>query len=317
LRLCQKYKDKAALLRQTGGGIGAPDDAESDGVHHYLDYYIPHDGPHHDTPVAAKNIWEQIHKDFPYFAALHQFLSTRPNIVPPVITTGTGPRGRQVVHNQPVEPLVAAQGFDESTIDPYLLNRSATPPPGSFSQTGGSEDLDVSPSRLISTNSRIRAQQTPQTGNGQGAAPKSVKGPKPSTFGTDLTNAMEKARSNLKHVPKKRSLEDVIMESSRENVRLARERADAQAEHRRQNLIISQKQQLMEMLKLGIYTIEETRQKIAELDAPPARRAPRTPRTPVARSSPHSRRFSSTAGSSPRWDIESSQQSLPNDSADL
>jgi hypothetical protein len=57
LRLCQKYKDKAALLRQTGGGIGAPDDAESDGVHHYLDYYIPHDGPHHDTPVAAKNIW--------------------------------------------------------------------------------------------------------------------------------------------------------------------------------------------------------------------------------------------------------------------
>jgi hypothetical protein len=158
---------------------------------------------------------EQIHKDFPYFAALHQFLSTRPNIVPPVITTGTGPRGRQVVHNQPVEPLVAAQGFDESTIDPYLLNRSATPPPGSFSQTGGSEDLDVSPSRLISTNSRIRAQQTPQTGNGQGAAPKSVKGPKPSTFGTDLTNAMEKARSNLKHVPKKRSLEDVIMESSR------------------------------------------------------------------------------------------------------
>ncbi|KAJ7915252.1 hypothetical protein B0H13DRAFT_1610667, partial [Mycena leptocephala] len=69
--LCQKYKDKAALLRQTGGGIGAPDDAESDGVHHYLDYYIPHDGPYHDTPVAAKNIWEQIHKDFPYFAALH------------------------------------------------------------------------------------------------------------------------------------------------------------------------------------------------------------------------------------------------------
>jgi hypothetical protein len=56
-RLCEKYKKKAALLRQTGGGVGAPGDAESGEVHHYLNYYIPNDGPHHDTPDAAKNIW--------------------------------------------------------------------------------------------------------------------------------------------------------------------------------------------------------------------------------------------------------------------
>ncbi|KAJ7801204.1 hypothetical protein B0H14DRAFT_2615545 [Mycena olivaceomarginata] len=27
------------------------------GSHHYLDYYILYDGPHHDIPEAAKNIW--------------------------------------------------------------------------------------------------------------------------------------------------------------------------------------------------------------------------------------------------------------------
>lgn len=105
-----------------------------------------------------------------------------------------------------------------------------------------------------------------------------------------------------------------------ENIRLARERADAQAEHRRQSLLISQKQQLMEMLKLGIYTVEEVKQKIAELDAPPVRHAqptphtPRTPRTPLHRSSPRIRRFSPTVDGSPTpWEILNSQASLPDD----
>jgi hypothetical protein len=55
----------------------------------------------------------------------------------------------------------------------------------------------------------------PQSSNLSGVTPKSAKAPRASTFGTELTNAMEKARGNLKHVPKKRSLEDVIIESSR------------------------------------------------------------------------------------------------------
>ncbi|KAJ7821243.1 hypothetical protein B0H13DRAFT_2377463 [Mycena leptocephala] len=55
----------------------------------YLTNWIPNDGPHHDTPEAAVNLWGQINKEWPYFSVLHKFLSTRPNIVPPVITTGT------------------------------------------------------------------------------------------------------------------------------------------------------------------------------------------------------------------------------------
>ncbi|KAJ6557073.1 hypothetical protein DFH09DRAFT_1084424 [Mycena vulgaris] len=55
-RVCKIYKEKAAHLRVTGGGIGAPEDSGADGGHQYLDYYIPADGPHHDTSVAAVNL---------------------------------------------------------------------------------------------------------------------------------------------------------------------------------------------------------------------------------------------------------------------
>ncbi|KAJ7037114.1 hypothetical protein C8F04DRAFT_953193, partial [Mycena alexandri] len=195
--LCKIYKEKSALLCQTGGGVGAPEDDEGTGVHHYLDYYIPHDGPHHDTPVAAVNLWEQINKDFPYFSELHKFLSTRPNVVPPVITTGTGPRGRQVVHNQQAGPPTQ-NSVDDSQIDPALRNMPAQTIPLRMDDP---EDHGLSPSsRAVRTNNRIRQQ---------------VKGPQPSTFGTDLSNAMERARGSIKSIPKKRSLEDVIIESLR------------------------------------------------------------------------------------------------------
>ncbi|KAJ6447637.1 hypothetical protein DFH09DRAFT_1386296, partial [Mycena vulgaris] len=274
--LCKIYKEKAARLRVTGGGVGAPEDSGADGGHQYLDYYIPEDGPHHDTPVAAVNLWEQLNQEFPYFSELHKFLSTRPNVVPPLITTGIGPQGRKIVHNQTLVPT--SQRFDESVIDPVLLNLTATPP-SRYSSQLDVHPADDSPLRLISTNRRLESLQTPQTGGKPGIAPKSIKGPKTSTFGGNLTNAMDKARHALKHIPKKRSLEDVIMESSRENLEIARERAVAQAEHRRQNLILSQKNQIMEMFKLGIKTLEEARAEIALLDAPPkasmSRRSPR------------------------------------------
>jgi hypothetical protein len=65
-----------------------------------------------------------------------------------------------------------------------------------------------------------------------------------------------------------------------ENIHLAQEHTDAQVEHCCQSLLISQKQQLMDMLKLSIYTIKEVKQKVVELDAPPVRHALPTPRTP-------------------------------------
>ncbi|KAJ6555530.1 hypothetical protein B0H10DRAFT_1690033, partial [Mycena sp. CBHHK59/15] len=69
--LCKVYKEKAARLRVTGGGVGAPEDAGAGGGHEYLDYYIPGDGPHHDTPAVAVNLWQQLNTEFPYFSELH------------------------------------------------------------------------------------------------------------------------------------------------------------------------------------------------------------------------------------------------------
>jgi hypothetical protein len=44
---------------------------------------------------------EEITKKFPYFPVLHKFLGAKSSIVPPVITTGIGPKGRKVLHLQP------------------------------------------------------------------------------------------------------------------------------------------------------------------------------------------------------------------------
>ncbi|KAJ7717648.1 hypothetical protein B0H16DRAFT_1475970 [Mycena metata] len=176
-----------------------------------------------------------------------------------------------------------------------------TPPPRRMDDP---KDQSSSPmARVVRSNDRIRAQQAAQPG----APVKAVKRPKPSTFGADLSNAVEKVSRALKHIPKKRSLEDVVIESSRKNIKIARERTEAQAEHRRQSLLVTQKAQLMEMLKLGIYTIEEVKIKIAKLDAPSAApKVPRTPRTPHrAAVTPDSHHSSSrTNRFSPTWTIE-------------
>ncbi|KAF8217950.1 hypothetical protein K438DRAFT_2006909 [Mycena galopus ATCC 62051] len=312
--LVNTYKLKAQRLRVTGGGLGAPDDVAASQGHEYLDYYIPFD--------------EQLNIEFPFFKDLHKFLSTRPNVVPPVITTGMGPQGRRIIHNQPSEPVSTARSLDESVIDPYLRDRAATPPAPSLTQT---DPVDPE-QRSISTNSRVASPQTPQK------SAKKVKGPKPSTFGDDMTNAMVKARQTLQHVPKKRSLEDVIIESSRQNIEIARERAAAQAEHHRQNLLVVQKTLIMDLFKAGIKTLEEARAEIAALDKPvtqpsPSRtpRTPRTPRnprtpTPSRIRTPTSPKIRTPFGSSSpligaysptRWSIEDSQVPLPEDSTEI
>ncbi|KAJ7278764.1 hypothetical protein C8J57DRAFT_1059764, partial [Mycena rebaudengoi] len=125
--LFKTYKIQAKHLRVTGGGIGAPGDVPGDGVHVYQLYHIPEDGPHHDTPQVASNLWEQISEDFPYFAELHKFLCTRPNIIPPVVTTGVGPLGHQVVHHQQPDP----RGFDKN-IDPNSVQTRRNSPPSRF-----------------------------------------------------------------------------------------------------------------------------------------------------------------------------------------
>lgn len=55
--------------------------------------------------VTSHLFLEQIHATFPFFGTMYEYLCTRPNAIPPIVTTGVGPAGRHVVHFQPVEPV--------------------------------------------------------------------------------------------------------------------------------------------------------------------------------------------------------------------
>lgn len=60
---------------------------------------------------------------FPFFPRLHQLLCTRPNSIPPAITTGIGPAGREVVYLQP------PGGFsrDVESLEPALRTPESLP----------------------------------------------------------------------------------------------------------------------------------------------------------------------------------------------
>ncbi|KAF8158491.1 hypothetical protein B0H34DRAFT_656928, partial [Crassisporium funariophilum] len=70
--LQKQYIKHAKRLRQTGGGLEGESQTQSQGDgNQYLDFYVPPDGPDHDTHPTAKNLWEQIEKEFPFFPSLH------------------------------------------------------------------------------------------------------------------------------------------------------------------------------------------------------------------------------------------------------
>ena len=138
------YKTKVKRLQKTGEGI---DQAEGHDI--YLECYIGADGPNSDTPQKYRNIWsmylclckdvliygvvDEIEKEFPFFSRFHRFCSTRANTVPPAVTTGIGPRGRETVHYQ--APNSGVPGASQSE------QPSESAHPLQLSQPGEFEDI--------------------------------------------------------------------------------------------------------------------------------------------------------------------------------
>ncbi|ESK91223.1 hypothetical protein Moror_2902 [Moniliophthora roreri MCA 2997] len=81
------YKEHATCLHQTGEGV-EHEETTTDTNDVSLQFYILPEGPDHNTPVEAKNIWNQIVGNFKFFPRLHHILSTWANITPPTVTTG-------------------------------------------------------------------------------------------------------------------------------------------------------------------------------------------------------------------------------------
>ncbi|KAG5649379.1 hypothetical protein H0H81_004193 [Sphagnurus paluster] len=121
--LIKDYKKHSKRLIETGGGIRNEPDENSggDSAESTLSFYIYSDGPNDETPDFARNLWDAIIAEFPFFPVLHRMFGARPNVVPILVSTGVGPNGGQTIWYQPP---------DDSVIDPALRSspQPITPP---------------------------------------------------------------------------------------------------------------------------------------------------------------------------------------------
>ncbi|KIJ10966.1 hypothetical protein PAXINDRAFT_85269, partial [Paxillus involutus ATCC 200175] len=97
--LAKVYKQHAKRLTVTGEGIG-PD--SEDGADETCRCFIEAAGPNESTPEEARNIWDNIIFQFPFFPDLHCIWATKPNKNSIVVTTGVGPSGKRTLIMQPL-----------------------------------------------------------------------------------------------------------------------------------------------------------------------------------------------------------------------
>lgn len=143
-------------------------------------------------------------KDFPFFASLHSVLASRPSAVPPAITTGTGPAGRQTLYLQPPTQPPSTQGMDQAedcgSLAPELPAAHAA-----LTEDQSSQPLSAAASTAPVASSRSFG--TPVTTNQLNSAPR--RGPRASTLSQTVLN---NAKARITKLPPKRSFEDKIIE---------------------------------------------------------------------------------------------------------
>ena len=139
-------------------------------------------------------------KDFPFFASLHSVLASRPSAVPPAITTGTGPAGRQTLYLQPPTQPPSTQGSDQAEdgglLAPELPATRAT----------STEDQSSQPLMAAALVASSRSFGTPVTTNQLNSAPR--RGPRASTLSQTV---LDNAKARIAKLPLKRSFEDTII----------------------------------------------------------------------------------------------------------
>ncbi|KAJ7259051.1 hypothetical protein C8J57DRAFT_1340749 [Mycena rebaudengoi] len=263
------YKKQNKRLRQTGGGLGGNDDNEDESLHEYMRCYIPSNGPDTTTTEEAKNLWDEITNEFPFFPTFHRLVSTRPNVNPPVIITGLGPEGRKITHLQ--APIAAAhRPFSNALIDPSLIGRVATPPPQLLPSFAGSESSPGTPIPWDATPSPTKPTRSPRpltNSDKENRPTKSGKKKVKVESTPNLSQAILAARSSTKNIPAKRSFEEMLVNIHETNIEQANRRASLQDDIAKRRLMLEEKQQLIEMQKLGIYTKDEFLTKLKEIEA--------------------------------------------------
>ncbi|KAF8074111.1 hypothetical protein FPV67DRAFT_1650802 [Lyophyllum atratum] len=241
--LVRTYRKHHKKLWQTGGGVQADGDddepSQEPSQEGALDFYIPPTGPDESTPAAAKNLWEQIEKEFPLFPRLHVILSTRPNVVPIVVTTALVPEGHSAVtwYQAPGDSSTESHAHETlSQPSPAISSGASTMSPGVAPRTFGTPI--------------INAPAIPM--------PSQTRAPKPSTVSQE---SFEKARSLIQKTPAKRSLGETLLDIQRENLEALRSKAS-------EELIVKKRGQLFEELKLGIWSRDQYIKMVSELESP-------------------------------------------------
>ncbi|KAH6907889.1 hypothetical protein BKA70DRAFT_1427723 [Coprinopsis sp. MPI-PUGE-AT-0042] len=292
--LIKTYKKEVKNIQQTGGGIGGSQQDEND-PNEYLDCYVGPDGPDETTTPNIRNIWEEIVARFEFFPMIHQWKSDRPNTIPPAITTAVSSAGRRVLHLQNASQTHPSfSQIPDDLIDPQLrgdmgLGGSVQPP---FTPVRA-----VTPSTPVPT-SRDKENVPPTTSTLKRA-------PKPSTFSVDVNQMVSNAKLTLKKAAQKPTFEETLMTALKSRTEESKERLAFKREHSERKLLIQERDQIMRLVEIGMYTTEEGRKRLRDLDAT----APAPKRRKIS-TSPSASPCSSRAAS-PAWDCE--ERELPDD----
>ncbi|KAJ8457432.1 hypothetical protein ONZ45_g18315 [Pleurotus djamor] len=264
-------------------------------IHHQDSYRWPQEqnvrllvgpeGPVEATSTYAVNIWQEIISKFPYFPRLHRILSTRPNITPPVIITGTGPRGRSIIYNHPpnIPPPPSAPIDTNTNTDVPPLPQ---PWPGfaaPYTQLPNNDndiDANIDP-ELRSTStphhsspppSPSFATITPPSDTPSPSLPPIHRGHKPksssysfSTSTSLLDAAVAKAKDKVQRIPAKRGLEDVLTDHLEQHIRDARHREERNHKLEHHRLYIEEHKAVMKEAELCQYTPRKISRKLTAL----------------------------------------------------
>ncbi|KAI5988647.1 hypothetical protein F5J12DRAFT_786827 [Pisolithus orientalis] len=98
--LAKPYKQHVKRLAITGEGIGT--DAEDGMDVETCTYFIEATGPNEGTPTEARNIWDDIISQLPFFPDPHCIWAMKPNKNPIAVTMGVGPSRKRALIMQPL-----------------------------------------------------------------------------------------------------------------------------------------------------------------------------------------------------------------------
>ncbi|KAG2122243.1 hypothetical protein DEU56DRAFT_746050, partial [Suillus clintonianus] len=225
-------------LESLSEGLRESQDSDNgDPTNEFCQFYIGANGPDATSTEEAKNLWEEIKNDFPFFADLHQIFAARPNVTPIAVTTGVGPHGKKTFHMQPPSDDEDNTTFTASQVSQIrtlqdALNHANTAPRAASPSFEFVNDKENTPF--------FHAMMSSQT-------PIRTKAPKPSSMSQD---SITKVKGRIQKITPKRSIEDTLFEIQRVNLNAMNARA-------REELLLKKRNCLLEEFKAGIWDAAE------------------------------------------------------------